>query len=135
MRRLRGAPRLVRAGTTRHRSPRHQGQLTNARRESARGHGITLLRTLVDDYAAPPLATETSLLLITLNGSQDIPDGEEMADGRVRYWAGWDEKWLVSSVREKSFQEIGESVSRWWRIDLSRVMRRGIEHVAAVHVA
>jgi uncharacterized protein len=111
----------------------YQGQLTNARRESARGHGITLLRTLVDDYAAPPLATEAPLLLITLNGSQDIPDGEEMADGRVRSWAGWDDKWLVSSVRERSFQEIGESVSGWWRVDLNRVTRCGIEHVAAVH--
>ncbi len=40
-----------------------------------------------------------------------------MADGHLRYWAGWDDKWLVSSVREKSFQEIGESVSGWWRID------------------
>jgi len=111
----------------------HQGQLTNARRESARGHGITLLRTLVDDYAAPPLATGVPLLLITLNGSQDIPAGEEMADGRLRYWAGWDDEWLVSSVREKSFQEIGESVSGWWRIDLNRVTRCEIEHVAAVH--
>jgi uncharacterized protein len=110
-----------------------RGQLTNARRESARGHGITLLRTLVDDYAAPPLATTVPLLLITLNGSQDIPKGEEMADGRPRYWAGWDDEWLVSSVREKSFQEIGESVAGWWRIDLNKVARRGIEHVAAVH--
>lgn len=65
-----------------------QGQLTNARRESAQGHGITLLRTLVDDYAAPPLVTRAPLLLITLNGSQDKPDGEEMADGRLRYRAG-----------------------------------------------
>lgn len=110
-----------------------QAQLTNARRESARGHGITLLRTLVDEHAAPSLATSVPLLLITLNGSQDIPEGEEMADGRLRYWAGWDDKWLVSSVREKSFQEIGESVSGWWRIDLDRVARCGIEHVAAVH--
>ena len=108
-------------------------QLTNARRERARGHGITLLRTLVDDYAAPPLVTIVPLLLITLNGSHDMPDGEEMADGRLRYWAGWDDEWLVSSVREKSFPEIGESVSGWWRIDMNRVTRCEIEHVAAVH--
>jgi hypothetical protein len=56
-----------------------------------------------------------------------------MADGRLRYWAGWDDEWLVSSVREKSFQEIGESVAGWWRIDLNRVTRCEIEHVAAVH--
>jgi uncharacterized protein len=108
-------------------------QLANARRESARGHGITLLRTLIDDYAAPPLVTRAPLLLITLNGSHDMPDGEEMADGRLRYWAGWDDEWLVSSVREKSFPEIGESVSGWWRIDLNKVTRLEIEHVAAVH--
>lgn len=110
-----------------------QNHLTNARRESARGHGITLLRTLVDDYAAPQLTTSEPLLLITLNGSTEIPDGEEIADGHLRYWAGWDDKWLVSSVREKSFQEIGESVSGWWRIDLDKVRHRRIEHVAAVH--
>jgi hypothetical protein len=108
-------------------------QLTNARRESARGHGITLLRTLVDDFAAPPLVTSVPLLLITLNGSKNLPDGEEMADGHQRDWAGWDDKWLVSSVREKSFPEIGESVSGWWRIDLDKVTRCEIEHVAAVH--
>lgn len=109
------------------------GAAGNARRESARGHGITLLRTLVDDYAAPLLVTSVLLLLITLNGSQEIPDGEEMANGRLRYWAGWDDEWLVSSVREKSFQEIGGSVSGWWRIDQNRVARCGIEHVATVH--
>jgi len=110
-----------------------QAQLTNARRESARGHGITLLRTLIDDYAAPELATRVPLLLITLNRSQDMPDGEEMADGRLRYWAGWDDKWLVSSIRETSFPQIGESASGWWRIDLNRVSRCEIGHAAAVH--
>jgi hypothetical protein len=74
-----------------------------------------------------PLVTIVPLLLITLNGSHDMPDGEEMADGRLRYWAGWDDEWLVSSVREKSFPEIGESVSGWWRIDLNRVTRCEIE--------
>jgi uncharacterized protein len=78
---------------------------------------------LVDDYAAPELATRVPLLLITLNGSQDMPDGEEMADDRLRYWAGWDDKWLVSSIREKSFPQIGESASGWWRINLNRVSR------------
>jgi uncharacterized protein len=79
------------------------------------------------------LVTSVPLLLITLNGSHDMPDVEEMADGRLRYWAGWDDEWLVSSVREKSFPEIGEFVSGWWRIDLNRVTRCEIEHVAAVH--
>jgi hypothetical protein len=109
---------------------RHE-QLTNERRENAHGHGIMLVQSLIDEYAAPPLTEDVSLLLITLNGSQDIPDGEEMADGSIRYWAGWDDAWLVSSIREKSFQKIGESVSGWWRINRDRVSR--IEHVAAVH--
>lgn len=108
-------------------------QLTNARRESADGHGVVLLRTLIDDHAAPPLTTTTQLLLITLNGWLEIPGGEAIAGGQVRHGAGWKREWLVSSVREKSFQEIGESVSGWWRIDLGKVGRRGIEHVAAVH--
>ena len=62
-------------------------QLTNARRESAHGHGVTLLQTLIDDYAAPPLTASRPLLLITLNGWQDFPDGEVIAGGRVRYFA------------------------------------------------
>lgn len=38
-----------------------------------------------------------------------------------------------SSVREKSFPQIGESASGWWRIDLNRVSRCEIGHAAAVH--
>lgn len=110
-----------------------QGQLTNARREDARGHGVMLLQALIDDYAAPPLTTPVPLLLITLNGWADIPDGEMIAGGRMRYWAGWKREWLVSSVREKAFDEIGESVSAWWSVNPDVVADRGIEYVAAVH--
>jgi hypothetical protein len=89
---------------------RHE-QLTNARREYARGHGLTLLQTLIDEYAAPLLTTRHPLLLITLFGWVDLPDGEMIAGGRVRYAAGFKAEWLVSAVRRRAFDEIGESVS------------------------
>ena len=50
-------------------------QLTNARREQAKGHGITPLQVFIDEYAAPDLNTDKPLLLITLNGWVDEPDG------------------------------------------------------------
>jgi uncharacterized protein len=108
-------------------------QLTNARRESAHGHGVTLLQTLIDDYAAPPLTASRPLLLITLNGWQDFPDGEVIAGGRVRYFAGWKPEWLVSSVRREAYDEIGESISAWWSVSPQVVADCGIEHVVAVH--
>jgi hypothetical protein len=110
-----------------------RGQLTNARREDAHGHGVTLLQTLIDEVAAPKLTTTHPLLLITLNGWH--PDREVIAGGRVRYFAGWKPEWLASSVRSKAYDEIGECVSAWWGVD-PRVVDRGcggIEHVAAVH--
>ncbi|MEQ7845756.1 hypothetical protein V6R90_00600 [Nocardioides kribbensis] len=65
------------------------GQLTNARREGVRSHGMRLLDSIVDEYAAPPLETATPLLLITLNGWTDLPAGEVVAGGAVRYGAGY----------------------------------------------
>jgi len=108
-------------------------QLTNARREDARGHGVTLLQTLIHDYAAPGLTTNHPLLLITLNGWHEYPDGEVIAGGRVRYFSGWKPEWLASSVPGKAYDQIGESASAWWRVDPRVVDRGGIEHVAAVH--
>ena len=108
-------------------------QLTNARRENAHGHGVMLLQTLIDEYAAPDLTTSVPLLLITLNGWQEFPDGEVIAGGRVRHFAGWKPEWLVSSVRRKAYKEIGECVSAWWRVDPDVVDDGGIEHAVAVH--
>ncbi len=108
-------------------------QLTNARRENAHGHGVMLLQTLIDEYAAPELTTSHPLLLITLNGWQEFPDGEVIAGGRVRCFAGWKPEWLASSVRRKAYEEIGECVSAWWSVDPDVVDHGGIEHVAAVH--
>jgi hypothetical protein len=110
-----------------------QGQLTNARREDARSHGMRLLDSIIDEYAAPPLATETPLLLITLNGWNDMPEGEVIAGGTTRYGAGYKPEWLVSSSRVRAFEAIGESLSAWWNLSPSSVERRGIKRVVAVH--
>ncbi|MFZ2503291.1 MAG: hypothetical protein WAW88_11525 [Nocardioides sp.] len=110
-----------------------QGQLTNARREDARSHGMRLLDSLIDEYAAPPLATLSPLLLITLNGWNDLPEGEVIAGGVTRYGAGYKPEWLVSASRVRAFEEIGESLSAWWNLSPSSVERRGIKHVVAVH--
>ncbi|OHF38251.1 hypothetical protein HMPREF2550_02660 [Corynebacterium sp. HMSC074A01] len=108
-------------------------QLTNARRESSKGHGIMLLNDLVAEKAAPELTlTEVPMLLITLKGWIDKPEepipGEETRDGY-----GYKREWLTSSVREQHFEEIGRSVCAWWRIDLARVERNNIEYAVAVH--
>ncbi|WP_354191391.1 hypothetical protein [Arthrobacter sp. UYCu712] len=108
-------------------------QITNARREQARGHGVTLLQSLIDEFAAPPLTTMKPLLLITLNGLEEIPAGQSIAGGRVRYSAGFKPEWLTSAVRRQSFAEIGESVSAWWRLKPDEVAAWGIEYVVAVH--
>ena len=101
--------------------------------ENARGHGVTLLTTLIDEYAAPLLTSSTPLLLITLNGWTDLPDGELIAGGRVRNGAGYKPEWLVSSVRRSAYAEIGESVSAWWSVSPKVVEACGIKHVAVLH--
>jgi hypothetical protein len=51
----------------------------------------------------------------------------------VRHFIGWKPEWLVSSVRGKAYDEIGECVSAWWRVDPGVVDDGRVEHVAAVH--
>lgn len=106
--------------------------LTNGRREWSEG-GITTLQALIDTFAAPPLTTDTPLLLITLNGWVDLPDGETIAGGRTRYGAGFRPEWLVKAHRDKAYDAIGESVSAWWSLDRSALARRGVEYVVAVN--
>ncbi|WP_052492369.1 GIY-YIG nuclease family protein [Leucobacter komagatae] len=108
-------------------------QLTNARRERARGHGVRLLSSLIEDFAAPPLTTSEPLLLITLNGWDDHPEGEPVAGGRMRYRVGYSPEWLASDARKRAYAEIGDSVSAWWSLDVSRIERLGIRHVVALH--
>jgi hypothetical protein len=110
-----------------------RGLLTNARREDARGHGIRLLSSLVDEYAAPELEVKFPLLLITFNGWTDLPEGEVIAGGRVRTGAGYRPEWLASPARVRAYPAIGDSVSAWWVLSEASLTRRGIQHVVAVH--
>lgn len=108
-------------------------QLTNRRREQARGHGLRLLSSLIDEFAAPVLETETPLLLITLNGESYDPDNGSLIRGRKREFAGFKPEWRESAVRVLAFGEIGESICGWWSIDTARIAAAGIKHVVAVH--
>lgn len=106
--------------------------LTNARREHARGHGIRSLQSIVDEYAAPDLATTEPLLLITLNGENYEPDQDHPEDQR-RAFVGYKPGWRESAVRVTVYEEIGESVRAWWSISRNTITRRGVRHVVAVH--
>ncbi|MFT0848874.1 hypothetical protein VR010_14135 [Actinomycetaceae bacterium L2_0104] len=110
-----------------------QSQLTNARRESSRGHGIMLLDDLVAEMAAPLLTTNLPLLTITLNWWKDTPDGEEMPGGWTRYGHGYRSEWLSSEERKQHYQEIGESAAGWWRLAPWTVERSSIEYAVACY--
>lgn len=106
--------------------------LTNARREGARGHGIRLLTSIIDEYAAPVLTTTEPLLLITLNGQIIDPD-DIPVNGRMRTFAGFRPEWRESAIRVQSYDEIGESLCAWWSISPANVKKRGVRHAVAVH--
>lgn len=113
--------------------PLQRGEgLTNARREKARGHGIRLLQSIIDEYAAPVLSTSEPLLLITLNGQHTDPD-DEPVNGRMRTFAGFRPEWRESAIRVQSYEEIGESMCAWWAISPASVNQRGVRHAVAVH--
>lgn len=107
-------------------------QLTNARREASRAHGIMLLQDLCDEMAAPPLTTELPLLLVTLGSWTENPD-EEMVGGYLRQGYGYKSEWLTRSERTKHYQQIGESVAGWRKYTEKTVKNRGIEYAVAVH--
>lgn len=106
--------------------------VTNARREHARGHGIGSLQSIVDEYAAADLATTEPLLLITLNGENYTPDLDHPEEKR-RAFAGYKPGWRESSVRVTVYDEIGESVRAWWAISRDTISQLGVRHVVAVH--
>ena len=107
-------------------------QLTNARREASRGHGIMLLQDLYDEMAAPLLATDLPLLLVTLGPWTDNPN-EEMPGGYLRHGYGYKSEWLTRSERIKHYQQIGESIAGWFKYTEAGVKNRGIEYAVAVH--
>lgn len=110
-----------------------QRQLTNSRREKSRTHGIRLLQDIVHEFAAPLLTTNTPLLLITLNGWTELPDGQAIAGGRTRFGAGWRSEWSSSTIRQSAADQIGESASGWWSVSPRRVRRSEIEYAVPVH--
>lgn len=111
----------------------HMKQLTNARREAARGQGIRLLDDIIDEKAAPPLTAKIPLLLITLKPWVQLEEKEEIAGGNLRDGYGYKREWLTSSVRTQNLEEIGKAVSAWWPINIERIRKEGIQYVVAVH--
>lgn len=106
-------------------------RLTNARREASHGAGITTLEQLVDDLAAPALATETPLLLITLNGWHSLE--EPLPGGGARQGFGFKRAWLDNTLRRAEINILADSTRCWWRIDPRRVEAAGIEYAVAVY--
>lgn len=106
-------------------------QLTNARREASNGHGIMLLQDLYDEMAAPLLATEMPLLIVSLG--EWVDSHEEMLDGTFAPGYGYKTEWLTSTERVKHNWEIAGSASKWFKYTEREVERRGIEHALAAH--
>lgn len=111
----------------------YPAQLTNARREASRGHGIMRLQDLYEEMAAPMLESESPLLIISLGDWVDVPDGERMPGGARKPGYGYKTEWLASSERVKHYQQIGESAASWFKYSEAEVDRRGIEHAVATH--
>ncbi|MDN5860401.1 MAG: GIY-YIG nuclease family protein [Pseudonocardia sp.] len=106
-------------------------QLTNARREASRNFGIATLSQLVNDLAAPPLTTDTPLLLITLR--QWVAADEPLPGGGTRTGFGFKRIWLDDKQRRQDIVLLSDATRCWWGISPQRVAAHGIEHAVAVH--
>ena len=104
-----------------------RGELTNARREDARGKGLIQLDRLVDELAAPMLETDRPLLLITLNPWKDLI--ERIAGGRTRPGAGFKLEWTDPALRDRDIAELEMATSSWWVVSPDQVARRRIGYV------
>lgn len=107
-------------------------QLTNVRREASQGHGIILLDDLVAEKQAPPLTlTDVPMLILKLS---DWEEKRERIPGEIwRAGNGYKREWLTRAVREKHFEEIGQSTCAWWRIDEKQFSDEKIKYAVAVH--
>ncbi|MFK4483644.1 hypothetical protein [Curtobacterium sp. AB7] len=106
-------------------------QLTNARREESRDHGLVRLDDLEDEMAAPPLETDTPLLIVSLG---DWKDSEETAlDGSRLLGYGYKSAWLPRAERVKHYEEIAQSASKWFAYTEREVNKHGIEYALAAH--
>lgn len=128
---LRSMPVLARATGTVRLPGGQAAQLTNARRESAKGHGIMRLQDLLDEMSAPPLETDEPLLIVSLGAWTS--SREEALDGSGLDGYGYKADWLPRAEREKHSQEIGQSASKWFKFSEATVERHGIEYAVAAH--
>lgn len=128
---LRSIPALAQAAGAVRLPGGQAAQLTNARRESAKDHGIMRLQDLLDEMSAPPLETETPLLIVTLGAWKNSP--ERALDGSELDGYGYKADWLPRSEREDHAQEIGHSASKWFKFSEATVERHGIEYAVAAH--
>lgn len=106
-------------------------QLTNARRESAKGHGIMRLEDIIEEMSAPPLRTQTPLLIVTLGPWRN--SAEVALDGCALDGYGYKAEWLPRTERDKHREEIGLSASKWFKFSEATVERHGIEYAVAAH--
>ena len=106
-------------------------QLTNARREKARGHGIELLQDIYREKAAPLLTTSTPLLIIKLGEWTDCPDS--IPGNRTREGHGYKREWLPSEVRVEHYGEICDSAAGYWTFSEMGVKSRGIRYAFAAY--
>ncbi|MCC3279897.1 GIY-YIG nuclease family protein [Arthrobacter sp. zg-Y40] len=107
-------------------------QLTNARREATRGHGIRTLDSLVAEFAAPELSHDVDpLLLITLKNWND--EELDTPGGTMRTGYGFKASWFNQDTLVEEIDQVADSVRCWWKVDQVRVEREGIQHVVAVH--
>jgi uncharacterized protein len=117
--------------TTRYRPLESRDELTNERREDAKGKGMILLDRLVDEFAAPLLTASTPLLLITLGGWKDQDEG--VACGRTRRGSGFKREWHEPAVRDAEIGDLEMSTTAWWKLSRRSVESRGIQYTVAVH--
>lgn len=109
----------------------HARQLSNARREESKGHGIIRLQDLYDEKAAPLLTTGRPLLIVTLGAWVD--NLELALDGSELLGYGYKTAWLTRTERIEHYQEIGYSASKWFKFTEREVERLGIEYAVAAH--
>lgn len=116
---------------TAYRPLERRAELTNGRREDAKGKGMVLLDRLVDELAAPDLTTAEPLLLISLKPWGDVD--ENIAGGRTRPGYGFKREWAEPALRDKDAHLLEMATSSWWVISPDRVRRRGIAHVVPLY--
>lgn len=108
--------------------------LVNARREASRGHGIRSMSEIYDELTAEPLTNQTRMLMIKLGGWVDDPS--PLPDGGSRAGYGFKHEWLVSEIRERHLDELGDAARGAWNIAEWRFTESNperYEYLVAVH--